>query len=385
MRASLAAFAIASLGLVACGGGATTAVRAPASSPAPAPIAAGSTITVSPATNSLTPEDALLARLEQLQKVDFLRSGSGNGPKRPKVVPTSFKIADLPVVRLFGVPVLEDYKPQQKSPPGQPPKVGSIDPEVVISPQDPKEKIVPGAVRAIHIGLRESPNRGGHGPGLEQLVSIENLRRSPGTGGGKELNERCGDTFGYDRWVPIRWSRVGVEDDGVHVGVGDVVFDRVACSVHTIQRIDSKAAQLVPGGVMYGFLGCGESCQTRESLVVVMPHAATAASASLGGDPTEQLGTFSMIELPIEHGGGGSLVALINGYDISAWHKALTGMDVPPASRPTVMGIEVTQSVRDASPLAIAYVEARDAAPVAQADVPNVVGKFIDLASITIR
>jgi hypothetical protein len=383
MRSQLAAFAIASLGLVGCGGSATTIARAPvAARPTAAPVVK---VTASVADKEVTPEDALLARIDQLQKVEFFRGGNGNGPKRPRVTPTAFRIADLPVARLIALPLLEDYKPMQKSPPGQPPKLGSIDPDILVSPQDPKEKIVPGQVRNVKIALRETPPKEGRGAGLVQMALLENLRRGPSVGNSKELTERCGEAFTYDRWVPIRWSSVGVEGDGVHVSVGDVVFDRVACSVHTIQHLETRAAQLIPGGVMYGFLGCGESCQTRESLVVVMPHSNNAASASLGGDPQEQIGTFSLVEIPIEHGGGGSLVAMLNGPDISGWHKALSGMDVPMPSKNVVMGVEVTQSVRDASPLAIAYVEAREAAPIADAGQVNVVGKLIDLAGITIR
>ena len=117
-----------------------------------------------------------------------------------------------------------------------------------------------------------------------------------------------------------------------------------------------------------------------------MPRAGNAAAASLGGDPEEQIGLFSLIEIPIEHGGGGSLVASLTPADVSGWHKALTGMDVPPTSKNAVMGVEVTQSVRDATPLAIAYVEARDpAVNVADAPQANVVGKLIDLANLTIR
>jgi hypothetical protein len=150
-----------------------------------------------------------------------------------------------------------------------------------------------------------------------------------------------------------------------------------------VQHVETKAAQLVPGGVMYGFLGCGESCQMRESLVIAMPRANNAASASLGGDPEEQIGTFSLIEIPIEHGGGASLVTLVNGVDVGAWHSALVGQTIPAASRNEVMGIEVTQSVRDASPLAIAYVEARET-PIAATKF-NLAGKLIDLDAITIR
>ncbi len=382
MGRHLAAFAIGSLGLVACGAPTATVGRAAATPKSPAPTVASA----APSAPSVaTPEDALLARIDQLQKVEFLRGGSGNGPKRPRIMPTAFKVADLPVVRLLGLPVLEDFKPMQKSPPGPTPKLGAIDTDIVVSPQDPKEKVVAGQVRNVKIALRDTPQREGSGAGLVQLALLENLRRGPGVGNAKELTERCGEAFTYDRWVPIRWSSVDVENDGVHVAVGDVVFDRVACSVHSIQHSDTKAAQLIPGGVMYGFLGCGESCQTRESLVVVMPHSNNAASSSLGGDPQEQIGTFSLVEIPIEHGGGGSLVASINRPEISGWHKALTGMDVPAPQRNTVMGVEVTQSVRDASPLAIAYVEAREAAPVADAGHVNAVGKLIDLAGITIR
>src|SRR5262249_33633573 len=122
----------------------------------------------------------------------------------------------------------------------------------------------------------------------------------------------------------------------------------------------------------------------RESLVIAMPRANNAAAASLGGDPEEQIGTFSLIEIPIEHGGGARLMTLVTGSDVGACHTALMGQAIPAAARNDVMGVEVTQSVRDASPLAIAYVEARET-PSADAGKFNIAGKLIDLDAITIR
>ena len=113
----------------------------------------------------------------------------------------------------------------------------------------------------------------------------------------------------------------------MHVGVGDVVFDRVACSVHTIQRIDTKAASLVPGGVMYGFLGCGESCQMRESLDVVMPH----SEQRRGGEPRRRSAGANRDVLAHRDADRARRRRQPRRGDqrrpeISGWHKALTWM-----------------------------------------------------------
>jgi hypothetical protein len=367
MRAA-ALVTLATLGLVGCGSAATSSTQAPKTAIAPAPVAASVDAAKADEKSApQTPEDALLARLDQMQKMEFLRMNNGRGATRPKVAPTEFEVASLPTVKLAGLPVVEVYKPNQATPPRPNPKLGPIDPEVQIAPWDPKDKVVAGAMRNVRLSLRDSEKDGAKGEGLSHLGLVEQLRRGP-HGSARELVEHCGDNWANDRWVPIRYSRVQMKSDGVHAIVGDAVLDRVECAVHGIQRAETKTVALVPGGAMYGFRACGETCEARESLMVVMPRANGAAASSLGGDPVEQIGTFAIVELPIEHGGGGSVVANLTGPDVANWNRALAGVELLVSPSLTLIGVEVTQSVREKQPFAIAYVEAKDPpSPVADA------------------
>ncbi|HVY45746.1 MAG TPA: hypothetical protein VHB21_07695, partial [Minicystis sp.] len=310
------------------------------------------------APKALSPEDALLARVEQLAKVEFFRA-AGGGPRRPRVAPVAFDLAELPRARLDAMPLVEEFRPQQKNPPGPPPKLGPIDPEIRVAPYDANERSAPGDNRNVRLSLVELTGGRALGPGLAQLGLVEQIRRSR-TAVSREIVEHCGNGYGYDRWVPIRWSRVYIEQDGARVAIGDAIFDRVSCSAHVLQRADAKAAPLLPGGRMYAFVGCGESCATRASLVIVMPRANQASAASLGGDPEEEVGAFTLVDVPVEHGGGASVVAALQPSELSAWLGALVKI-APPVSGPAkVVGVEVTQSVRDRRPVAIAYAEADD-------------------------
>jgi hypothetical protein len=340
----------AAIALAGCGEAATPA---PQVAPAPRPSAAATPLASSTASAITSPEDALLARIAQLARGDFARGGSGaTGPVRPHVQPTPFRVADLPAARLEAPPMPEDWKTNDRTKPT--PTLGPVTTEIAIVQSDPKEKLAtPGQNRNVKLTIASDD-----GSGLAQIGAVDGLRRAR-QGGARELGDRCGDGYQYDRYLPIRYVRLKGDGDSAKVTIGDVVFDRVKCEAHAVQHVETTAKPVLDGGFLYATRVCGDTCRARESLMVFYPRSSSASAASLGGDPNDETGLFSVVSISIEHGGGGAMVAAIPPNDLATWRKAMSG-DEAPAPAPSVaivVGLEVTQTVRDEEPFAMAYVD----------------------------
>jgi hypothetical protein len=160
----------------------------------------------------------------------------------------------------------------------------------------------------------------------------------------------------YSTILPARWETLSITDEGAELTVTDGWFDQGTCKPSVVRRAKVTAAPLFAGGLVYAF-----------------PRAQNVVASALGGEARRELGSFSRVSLPIRRGGGGSMMARLPGTDIQSWKKAAGLKAEPPASaaqgpsKPApapveiFFGVEVSQSIEDPEPFAIAYIGPEDA------------------------
>jgi hypothetical protein len=365
-RSALGLFCGAALLLTACGGAAPPSVASPAAAPAAAKAKKPAAPKVSVAV-TVDPEADLIARSEQLRTRPIPTS-----PLRPQVEPIAFRIAELPV---YTIP---DTMQKQTAP------------NVATLPGDEATELTfeematpsygygyPQQERTVKIGLKGTPF--GH------------IRVGSWFGWTGAANGSSGGVFvtcskvaqttptpsrhGYGVWPPVAWSRwdtVAFSSDGQSADytVNEGWFDRLGCKAKVSWRASAKAKQMLPGGMLYGFRECGKTCAEREVLTLIFPISRGVVATSVGGTVAQDVGAFTRVTIPIRRGGGGSVMAQISGYDLRTWRAALaTARGLPPPSTSSsqadymdrmVIGVEVSQGVDDAEPVAIAYLDGAD-------------------------
>jgi hypothetical protein len=365
-KAGLGLFCGAALLLTACGGAAPPSVASPATPPAAAkaykPAAPKISITV-----STDPEADLIARAEQLKVKPFPTS-----PLRPQVDPVSFRIADLPVSTVPDS-MQKLPAPNVAALPGD--EAPELTSEEMASPSYGYG--YPQQERTVKIGLKGAPF--GH---IRVGSWFGWTGSANGSNGGVFVTcSKVAQTaaasarYGHGVWPPVAWARwdtVTFSNDGqtADYGVNEGWFDRLGCKAKVSWRAAAKAKQMLPGGMLYGFRECGKTCAEREVLTLIFPISRGVVATSVGGTVQQDVGAFTRVTIPIRRGGGGSVMAQISGYDLRTWRAALaTARGEAPAATSSsqadymdrmVIGVEVSQGVDDAEPVAIAYVDGLD-------------------------
>jgi hypothetical protein len=338
------ALGLACASLVGCAGASPVAPAAPAAPAAPTGAA-----------KVQSAEEALLARIDAMNEGAGVRPRVAPGARRPRVKPVTFRVADLPLAKMPEIPRPEDATPVPGQQPKPPPKNAAVADDVQVEPND---TAAPPTDRTVKLTLRDrSPGN----PGVGQIALWDHVRRGRNGGGGAMVYERCGPGYSSSRYTDVRWDRFRIAPGGeAELTVTQGHFDRLKCEAYVRTTATVKPRPILPGGLLYGFRACAPDSCARQSLVLVYPRASGAAANSLGADPREQMSVFSLLSIPMQHGGGGSMVASITGNDLAAWHKTVAGVDGPPITRQILVGVEVTQSVSDPEPIAIAYFDAAE-------------------------
>jgi hypothetical protein len=363
-RAGLGLFGGAALLLTACGGAPPPSVASPAAPPAAAKVnkQAAPKITI---TASTDPEADLISRAEQLRVKPF-----PTAPLRPQVDPVSFRIADLPVSTM--------PDSMQKQPVPNIAALSGDDASELTSEETATPSYgygYPQQERTVKIGLKGAPF------GHIRIGSWFGWTGSAnGSNGGvfvtcSKTVQPAASKYAHSVWPPVAWARwdtVTFSADGqtADYAVNEGWFDRLGCKTKVSWRAAAKAKQVLPGGMLYGFRECGKTCAEREVLTLIFPISRGVVATSVGGAVQQDVGAFTRVTLPIRRGGGGSVMAQVSGYDLRTWRGALAAArgEVVPAKSPSqsdsmerlVIGIEVSQGVDDAEPVAIAYVDGLD-------------------------
>ena len=368
-RSALGLLGAAALLITACGGAASPSVASPAAPPAAAkakkPAAPEVSVTV-----TVDPEADLIARADQIRTKPIPTS-----PLRPQVEPVAFRIAELPV---FNIP---DSMQKQPAPnvaalPGD--EAPELTFEEMASPSYGHG--YPQQERTVKVGLKGTPF--GH---IRVGSWFGWTGAANGSSGGVFVT--CSKTaqagqaaihpsrYGYGVWPPVAWSRwdtvtFSSDAQSADYTVNEGWFDRLGCKAKVSWRASAKAKQMLPGGMLYGFRECGKTCAEREVLTLIFPISRGVVATSVGGTVQQDVGAFTRVTIPIRRGGGGSVMAQISGYDLRTWRAALATArgQAPPATSSSqadymdrlVIGVEVSQGVDDAEPVAVAYMDGID-------------------------
>lgn len=170
----------------------------------------------------------------------------------------------------------------------------------------------------------------------------------------------------YSSFLPAHWETLEIKGGNAELTVTDGWFDQSACKASIVSRTTVKAPPLFGAPLVFAFRACGATCGEREDLVVIFPRAQSVVSSAVGGDAPRGVGSFTTVTLPIRRGGGGSMMAKIPAFEIQSFKKS-AGIEAAPegsakgaAPKPAlievVFGVEVSQSIEDPEPFAIAYV-----------------------------
>jgi hypothetical protein len=165
----------------------------------------------------------------------------------------------------------------------------------------------------------------------------------------------CGSSTGYRRaeWESLKALPGG--DLQYEHAVG--WFDHQACKGYAVQRAKTIARPLVDG-IAYAFRSSCPKCKGPGEKLHILAPWSDGGSELNGEDVTRtDWGTpYSHAELPLRPGGGGSTIVRFTPSGIEEWKKS--GVK-PSRSRHGVLGVEVTQAVGEAEPVAVVYVADR--------------------------
>lgn len=172
------------------------------------------------------------------------------------------------------------------------------------------------------------------------------------TGGGVYIS--CGGPqSSWNRPMPTRWEILEPKPGGkIELRVTDAWFDPVTCAAHVVARSSALAVPLLPGKLLYAFRQSFDDSR-GEFVSVFGPAASSLVATAMGGEASQFDWPFSLVHLPIRQGGSASMLARLNSSSLRAWS---TFLELPNANAADlVLGVELSQGVRDPAPLAIAY------------------------------
>ena len=134
-------------------------------------------------------------------------------------------------------------------------------------------------------------------------------------------------------------------------------FDPRTCTAHVMERRAVTAAPLA-GRLLHAFREpCRAICDSGDLVTILGPRFESLATAVIGGSVSSADGVVTRVTLPVRQGGGASMLGRATSSVASAWARQLA---VEAPSTVMVMGVEITQGVEDAEPIAIAYVGAQE-------------------------
>jgi len=171
--------------------------------------------------------------------------------------------------------------------------------------------------------------------------------------------------------IPVHWETVKIEADKLTYTVTEGALDRMSCTVLRYKSATAVAKPLLPKGILFGFRSCEETCPDNEELTLIFPRTSASAAGALGGGAERATGSFSVVSLPIQRGGGGAFLARLTKRDVVDWQLA-AGLKEPEKATPILdeqarlgqmflttfqLGVEVSQTRDDEAPIAVAYID----------------------------
>lgn len=165
----------------------------------------------------------------------------------------------------------------------------------------------------------------------------------------------CGSSTGYRR---AEWESLKALPDGdLQYEHAVAWFDHQACKGYAVQRSVTIAKPLVDG-IAYAFRSSCPKCKDPgEKLHILAPW--SDGGSELNGEDVSRKDwdmPYSHAELPLRPGGGGSTIVRFTPTGLEEWKKS--GVKTS-RSRHGVLGVEVTQAVGEAEPVAVVYVADR--------------------------
>ncbi|MEJ7734759.1 MAG: hypothetical protein WKG00_36905 [Polyangiaceae bacterium] len=378
--------------LAACGGAATAPARLPgAAQTAAARAGAGQAPAKAPARDQVAAARASADAAEE-RLLDTLSNSPAHkalarplltggvlqtrgGAPRAQVEPQSFRVRELPLVAM-PAPLVASAAPAVL-PPGDAPAELVVDwrgvaPERVGSTYTSVRVSLKGAPYArLRIGGNETTIGSRADGGLYVSCSTPEATSPvvpPSTGKGKKAappgaEPRLSAARPPNRGgaiTPARWEMLTLGKTA-QLTVVDAWFDPGACRAVVVPRTTGVARPL-PGGVLYGYRASCQpqpgadaaDCGARESMVILAP-ALTHLALSATTDGTEaSRGMFTRATVPLQRGGGASLVSRVDGGVLRDWLGEPAGV---PRPRQLLVGVEVVQGVGDREATAVSYVE----------------------------
>jgi hypothetical protein len=173
------------------------------------------------------------------------------------------------------------------------------------------------------------------------------------SGGSRDGEVSCGPLAAVQLLSPVRWETLGLREGRAELVISDGWIDGETCGVTLVRRTTVEPLELVPG-LLYAFLACSDDCEDPALVLVFPPATAAVASVPLGGAEAGT-GAIRTATLPLRSGAPLSFAASI---ETLSWRAVLR----PPATLSTSslsyveIGLEITQSSREADALAFAFV-----------------------------
>ncbi len=204
----------------------------------------------------------------------------------------------------------------------------------------------------------DTRTRGGEGrpvyvsaPGPLARVQISYVERRQHAG--NRVYRSCGEEMFHQPFVsPMRWETLAVNAKGVvEYRIHDGWFESRSCKASLVRETVIQPQPLL-GGLLYAFRTRCDDCPARETITVLAPSTLETQVAGVGGTATAAQGSFAIIELPVRRGGATSFAANLSPYALISWNSALA-TELPPTH--ARLGIEISQTVADPSPIAIAF------------------------------
>ena len=261
---------------------------------------------------------------EDLQQSDEPRERE----PRPTVRAAPFRVADLPVA-------------------------------VIPPPLDASRAPTSLAVRGGPTGADELTRE----PGADGLTNVRLTLATPGqvrlrigdveSANREGLRVRCGEA--RKTMTAMRWEALERPAGKARYTVVNAWFDPATCRHAVVERATVELAPIL-GKVLFAFRECRWACDDGQRITVLGPSLRDVTATALGRSAAPRLGGFATITLDLEPGGGSSMRGRVPAPSLDAW----LGEHPPHGSgkRAAIgVGVDVTQSVGDPPPVAVAYVE----------------------------
>lgn len=296
-----------------------------------------------PALETVAPSRPLIGRLDEepVASVSFKKSRFSAATPRPTVAPEPFRVAELPEL-ILGEALRPADAPRELAPGGS---TGVAEDLVLDAPS--LERAQRGNGGTVRVGLAS---------GVAGRVVIGTSEGAVTPLGGGGVYVACGgDPASRTPIVTAHWEMLDQRTPTkARLTVGDGWFDAKTCRASTVRRVQVEVRALA-GGLLYGYRGACDAAAQKSGCSAVLgvlgPRLSRAAAAAVGGDARTSLGALSHVRLPVRRGGGGSLLARIDGAAAAEW----LGAAASAPRRDVVLGLEVVQSVADPEPIAVAF------------------------------